>query len=84
MLVSVRCSETMGPEFSLGLNGAGVGCVMGMVMRQRLRCSVLLWRTFLLLFVAVQSWDAVKADPGSWYIPGGRVELVSLMLDARC
>lgn len=34
--------------------GAGVGCVMGMVMRQRLGCSVLLWRTFLLLSVAVQ------------------------------
>lgn len=95
MLVKVRCSEIISGS-CVGV-AWGVGCVMGMVMRQRLRCSVLLWRTILLLFVVVQKVEPVKADPGSWYIPmpgvqgvpGGRVVLARclmidcLTLDAR-
>lgn len=60
------------PVLCWGLLGCGGGCVMGMAMRQRLRCSALLWRRFLLLFVAVQSWDAVKGlRPGFMVYPRG-------------
>lgn len=76
MLVSVRCSETMGQcrvvlGFVVSGMGRGVGCVMGMVMRQRLRCSVLLWRSFLLLSVAVQSWMLSSGRPGLVVYPRG-------------